>query len=195
MKTDAELLTLDRGGKVTGRRAAPGGEAVLGSGAAFFPSTSELWLIGAHADRKIRIERDALGGDVVALGTPDGRNAPLAVCRAMRVWLITLDVASGSITREILALGTIGDQGCTGALVLLEGNFLLATARGLIIQTAAGDERHLPLAGGAHGAQPEMHRAGDHRVQVEVAGASPELLLVTSDGGKSYRLPAVETRP
>jgi len=194
MKTDGELLTLDSRGTVTELRAAPRGDAVLTTGAAFFPATSELWVIGAHPDRKIRIERDALGGDVVALGTPDGRNAELAVCRGSHVWLVTVDVTSSALTHEILAPGTIGDQGCAGALLWLDGIFLLATARDLMIQTAAGDERHLPLAGGAHGAQPEMHRAGGHWVQVEVDGASPLLILVTSDGEKLYRLPAVETR-
>jgi len=33
---------------------------VLSAGAAFFPGTSELWLIGAHPDRKLRIEPEAL---------------------------------------------------------------------------------------------------------------------------------------
>jgi len=195
VKTDAELLTLDRAGKVTGRRAMPRGNAILSAGAAFLPATSELWLIGAHPDRQIRIEPDALGGDVVALGTPDGRSAPLAVCRASRVWLVTVDVTSNAITGETLAPGLIGDQGCAGALLWLEGNFLLARARDLIIQTAAGDERHLPLAAGPNGAQPEMHRAGERWVQVEVPGALSKLVLVTSAGGKLYRLPAVEPRP
>ena len=195
MKTDSELLTLDSSGKVAGRRPAPRGDAILGADAAFFPAASELWLIGAHLDRRIRIEPDALGGDVVALGTPEGRSAPLAVCRGGRVWLVTFDVLSGAVTHETLAPGAIGDQGCAGALLWLEGNFLLVTARGVMIQTAAGDERHLPLAGGAHGAQPELHRAGDHWVQVELAGASPLLLLVTHGGGNVYRLPAVRARP
>ncbi|HXI41063.1 MAG TPA: hypothetical protein VNH83_13855 [Bryobacteraceae bacterium] len=195
VKTYAELLTLDRAGKVTGRRAMPRGSAILSAGAAFFPATSELWLIGKHPDRQIRIEPDALGGDVVALGTPDGRSAPLAVCRANHVWLVLVDVTSNAITRETLASGLIGDQGCAGALLWIEGNFLLARARDLIIQTAAGDERHLPFAGGAHGAQAAMHRAGDHWVQVEGEGAPPLLVLVTSDGEKSYRLPSVEPRP
>jgi hypothetical protein len=195
MKTDAELLTLDSGGKVTGRRAAPRGDAVLSAGAAFFPATSELWLIGVHADRKIRIEPEALGGDVVALGAPNGRSVPLALCRGSRVWLVMVDVTSSAVSREILAPGAIGDQGCAGALVWLDGNFLLATARELTIQTVAGDERHLPIAGGAHGARPELHRAGERWVQVEVAGASPLLLLVTGDGEKVYRLPMEGARP
>ncbi len=194
-KTDAELMTLDRAGQVTARRAAPRGDAVLSAGAAFFPATSELWLSGPHSDRKIRLEPDALGGDVVALGTPDGRSAPLAVCRANHVWLVTVDVTSNAITRETLAPGLIGDQGCAGALAWIDGNFLLATARDLMIQTATGDESHLPLAGSGDGARTEMHRAGGHWVQVEVPGAPPILVLVTRDGGKLYRLPAVEARP
>jgi hypothetical protein len=194
-KTDAELLTLDRAGQVTARRAAPRGDAVLSAGAAFFPSTGELWLIGAHPDRKIGIDREALGGDVVALGTANDRNAPLAVCRASRVWLVTIDVATGAVTRETLAPGAIADHGCAGALVWLDGNFVLATSRGLIVLTAAGGERHLPSAGGAHGVQPEMHRAGEHWLQVDGGGAPPQLILVTSDGEISYRLPAVEARP
>jgi hypothetical protein len=40
-----------------------------------------------------------------------------------------------------------------------------------------------------------MHRAGEHWVQVDGAGAPPQLILVTSDGEISYRLPAVEARP
>jgi hypothetical protein len=195
MKTDAELLMLDSGGKVTGRRLAPRGGAVLSTGAAFFPGTSELWLIGAHPDRKIRIEPDALGGDVVALGAPKGRSAPLAVCRGDRVWLITVDVASGAVTREILAPGAIGDQGCAGALLWLDGNFLLATAGELTIQSGAGDERRLPIEGGAYGAQPELHRAGEQWVQVEVAGSATLLLLVTRDREKLYRLPVAGVRP
>jgi hypothetical protein len=195
VKTDAELLTLDSGGKATSHHAAPLGDAVLGAGSAFFPGPSELWLIGAHPDRKIRIEPEALGGDVVALGALNRRSVPLAVCRGSRVWLVTIDVTNGTVTREILAPGAIGDRGCAGALLWLDGNFLLATARELTIQTAAGDERHLPLAGGAHGAQPELHRVGEHWVQVEVSGPSPLLLLVTGDGEQLYRLPAVETRP
>ena len=200
IKTDAQLLTLDSGGRVTTRHPAPQGDAVLSAGAAFFPGTSELWLIGAHPDRKIRIAPDALGGDVVALGVLNGRSVPLAVCRGSRVWLVTLnvtssDVTSSAVTRETLAPGVIGDQGCAGALLWLDGNFLLATARELTIQTAAGDERHVPLAGGVHGARPELHRAGERWVQVEAAGASPLLLLITGDGEQLYQLPAVETRP
>ena len=194
MKTDAELLTLDSSGNVIGRRAAPRGDAVLSAGAAFFPGTSELWLIGAHPDRRLRIEPEALGGDVVALGTPNGRHAPLAVCRGSRVWLVTVDVTSGDVTRETLAPGAIGDQGCAGPLVWLDGNFLLATTRDLIVHAAAGDERHVPIAGGSHGAQLELHLAGDHWVQVEVAGSSPMLLHFSSDGEKLYRLPAAEAR-
>ena len=195
MKADTELLMLDSGGRVTSRHPAPQGDAVLSAGAAFFPGTSELWLIGAHPDRKIRIEPDALGGDVVALGALNGRSVPVAVCRGRRVWLVTLDVTSSAVTRETLAPGVIGDQGCAGALLWLDGNFLLATAHELTIQTAAGDERHLPLAGGVHGAQPELHRAGERWVQVEAAGRSPLLLLITGDSQQLYQLPAVETRP
>lgn len=195
IKTDAELLMLDSGGKVTRRRAAPRGDAVLSSGAAFFPGASELWLTGAHPDRKIRIEPEALGGDVVALGNLNARSALLAVCRGSRVWLLTVDVTSSAVTRETVAPGAIGDQGCHGALLWFDGNFLLATARELMIQTAAGDERRLPITGGAHGAQPKLHRAGEHWVQVEAAGSTPLLLLVTSGGEKRYRLPAAEARP
>ena len=194
IKTDAELLTLDRAGQLTGRRAAPRGHAVLGTGAAFFASSGELWLAAAHSHRTIHIEPEALGGDVVALGAADGRSAPLAVCRASRVWLVTVDVRSGAVTRETLAPGAIGDRGCAGALVWLDGNFLLATSRGLTIHTAAGVERHVSVVSEVHGA-PEMHRAGERWVQVEVAGAPPLLILVTGDGGKAYRLPAVEARP
>lgn len=190
IRTGAELLTLDPAGKVTGRYAAPRGDAVLSAGAAFFGGISELWLIGARPDRKIRIEPDALGGAVVALGAPNGRSTPLAVCREKRLWLVTVDVTGGMVTRETLAPGAIGDRGCTGALVWLDGSFLLATGRDLIFQTAAGDEHHLPVTVGARGATPEIHRAGDHWVQVEAPGVSPALLLVTSDGVKAYRLPA-----
>jgi hypothetical protein len=175
------------------------------AGAAFFPGTSELWLIGAYPDRKIRIEPHALGGDVVAMGALNGRSVPVAVCRGRRVWLVTLDVTSrdvtnsdvtsSAVTRETPAPGSIADQGCTGALLWLDGDFLLATARELIVQTAAGDERHLPLAGGVDGAQPELHRAGERCVQVEAAGRSPLLLLITGDSHQLYQLPAVETRP
>jgi hypothetical protein len=105
------------------------------------------------------------------------------------------DVTSSAVTRETLAPGSIADQGCTGALLWLDGDFLLATARELIVQTAAGDERHLPLAGGVDGAQPELHRAGERCVQVEAAGRSPLLLLITGDSHQLYQLPAVETRP
>ena len=75
---------------------------------------------------------------------------------------MTVDVTSGDVTREILAPGAVGDQGCAGALVWLDGSFLLATARGLIIHTAAGEERHVPIAGGNQEVQPELHRAGEH---------------------------------
>ena len=195
MKADAELLTLDSGGRVTSRHPAPQGDAVLSAGAAFFPATSELWLLGAHPDRKIRLEPDALGGHVVALGVLNGRSLPLAVCRGSRVWLVTVNVTSSAVTRETLAPGVIGDQGCAGALLWLDGDFLLAAAGELTIQTAAGDERHLPLAGGVHGASPELHRSGERWVQVEAAGTSPLLLLVTGADEQLYQLPAVETRP
>jgi len=194
VKTDSELLALDASGKVIGRRAARG-DAVISAGAAFFPATGELWLIGAHPDRKISIERNALGGDVVALGIPDTQSAPLAVCRANRVWLVTVDVASGAVTRETLAPGAIGDQACAGALVWLEGNFLMATARGLIMQSPGSEVHKLPIAGGDHSTKRDIHRAGERWVQVESTGASPVLVLVTIDGGKVYRLPAMGARP
>lgn len=195
VKTDIELLSLDASGKVIGRRAVPRGDTVISPGAAFFSAAGELWLIGAHPDRKISIERNALGGDVVALGIPDSQSAPLAVCRANRLWLVTVDVASGAVTRETLAPSAIGDQACADALVWLEGNFLLATARGLITQSPAGEVHNLPTGGGDHGTKREIHRAGDRWVQVESTGAAPVLVLVTSDSEKSYRLPAVEARP
>ena len=103
MKADAELLTLDSGGRVTSRHPAPQGDAVLSAGAAFFPETNELWLMGADPDRKLRIEPYALGGDVVALGALHGRSVPLAVCRGSRVWLVTVDVTSSAVMRQILA--------------------------------------------------------------------------------------------
>ncbi len=191
MKTDAELLKLDSSGKVIGRRAAPRGDAVLGPSAAFFPVTGELWQANVRPDYEIEIQQEAIGGRVAALGAASGRTVALAVCRESRLWLLTVDAASGALTHEVLAGGVIGERGCAGALLWLDGDFLLATAHDLVIQTSAGDERHVALAGGTRGNQPELHRAGEHWVQVDVAGSPPLLVHVTTGEEKLYRLPAM----
>src|SRR6185503_1356578 len=118
VKTETALLVLDANAEVVRQRPIPDADVALSPGPTqlaalyFARSESELWTSGAVADRKVRIEPDAIAGTVIALG-PSGRNhAVLAVCRADYLWLLTVNLRAGTVTAERTLGGTIGENAC-----------------------------------------------------------------------------------
>jgi hypothetical protein len=200
VKTDTALLVLDANAEVVRRRPIPDADVALSPGptqlaALYFDrAESELWTSGAVADRKVPIEPDAIAGTVVALG-PSGRShAVLAVCRADYLWLLTVNLRAGTIIGERALGGTIGEKACRAepaALLMIGGRLVLATANAVLIQTDNGEERRIPFSA-VDGAKPQIHRAGEHWVQLEIAGAPPVMIRVNGADDKCYRLPAAE---
>jgi len=194
MKTANELRALDAQGNVIARRSAPGSEVVLNSRYAFFPETGELWR--AQTDRGITIQSAAVGGRVMALGPANQREVVLAACRAGQLWLLTFDITNGALKHESAPGGELGEQACRAvdgaALLVLEDRLLLTTAHEIVIQTSTGHERRVPIPQNL-GAQ--IHRAGEHSVEIEVSGSPSLLLRLVEDGERLYELPAAESRP
>jgi hypothetical protein len=194
MKTANELRVLDARGNVIARRSAPGSEVVLNPRYAFFPETGELWR-AAQNDHGITLQSAAVGGRVMALGPADQRRIVLAACRADQLWLLTFDITNGALNRESAPGGEIGEQACRAvhgaALLVLEDRLLLATAHEIVIQTSTGRERRVPIPRN-HAAQ--IHRAGEHTVEIEVSGSPSFVLRLAADGERLYELPA-EARP
>ncbi|HVP46719.1 MAG TPA: hypothetical protein VMT32_09055 [Bryobacteraceae bacterium] len=195
MKTANELRALDARGNVIARRSAPSSQVVLNSRYAFFPETGELWRTVPN-DRAITIQNAAVGGRVMALGPADQRGIVLAACRAGQLWLLTFDITNGALKHESAPGGEIGEQACRAvngaALLVLQDRLLLATAHEIVIQTSTGHERRVPIPQ-SPGAQ--IHRAGEHSVEIEVSGSPSLLLRLVEDGERLYELPAAETRP
>jgi hypothetical protein len=202
VQTDKHLLLLDSGGAVTRTSTAPPGDMLLApaahSGALYFlPDVDELWQAGAHQDLKVPLEPDAIGGEVLALGSLNREQAELAVCRGTRLWLIAIDLRTGNLGHQSIASGAIGEMACksqaASSLLLLDGRLILATPKELIVQGATGLERMLALTGAA-GVRPQLRRVGEEWVEVEISVRAPMMVRVTRDGEKVYGLPAAETK-
>ena len=201
VKTETELLFLDVNAQVVRRRSIPDADVALSPGAMqpgalyFIRAENELWTSGAVADRKVPIEPDAIAGVVVALA-PSGRNhAMLAVCRAESLWLLTVNLRAGIVTGERAPGGTIGEKACTAqpaALLMIDSRLVLAAPNAVLIQTPSGEERRIPFFA-AGDAKTQIHRAGEHWVQLEIAGAPSVMIRVDGPDDKSYRLPSVGT--
>jgi len=183
-----ELLTLGANGAIVQHQTAPQKEAVLGPQSAFFPEAGELWL-GEH---KISIDSGVIAGSVIALGPLQGRDMPLAVCRSNELWLISINTANGGVTHESQPEGAIGKQACispaSGSLVLLGDRMLLATTREILIQTAAGEGRSIPISAS------RLTRAGAQWVEAEGAGQAAHMIRIKEDGEQVYLLPAAKER-
>ena len=192
-KTNAELLVLGADGTIVQRQAARGG-VVLSPSYAFFPETGELWHGGTHTARVLRIEPAAIGGKVIAHG-PDARGITLAVCRTNHLWLLTFDLAAGTLLREAAPGGAIGELACppagSAAFMMIRDRMLLVTGDEIVIQERTGEERRIAIPGGA---TAEVHRFGEDTVQIELRGAPSHLLRFTSPGEEFYELPAAEVR-
>lgn len=192
-KTDTEWLTLGGNGAIVRRLPAPGRDAVLGPQNAFLPETAELWQAGPQGDSKVAIEPGAIAGSVIALGPTKARGAQLAVCRANQLWLLSINTTTGAVTHEWAPGGAIGEQACLsaggGSLVVMSDRLLLATAKAILIQTAAGVERRIPISA-SHAV-----RAGAQWVQVESARAPSHIIRIASDGETVYQLPAAKELP
>ena len=191
--TDAELLVLDANGSVMRHRAAPRSNAVLGPDSAFFPKTCEVWQARAQAD--ITVDPAAIGGSVIALGEASRGEIEMAVCRANHLWLLNIDARNGMVTRELAPGGAIGEQACAPArdatFLLLDGRMILLAAQELLVQTASGAERRMPIPA-SHSMQPHIHRAGNNWVQIEIPGAPSKLVRITGRDEKLYSFPALE---
>ena len=194
LQTDAELQVLDARANVTERRAAPSSNLILSTGYAFFPETGELWPAGARAGGSIMIELAAIAGRVIALGPADRRGIVVAACRGNQLWLLTFAIKDGALVHESAPGGAAGDNACTqgSAVLVLRDRLLLAGAHEIVIQTAAGHERRLPIPPN-HGAK--IHRAGEDTVQIELSGPPSQIMRITAEGERLYELPAAEARP
>jgi len=193
VNTGSELLTLGADGTVIRRRPVAQQEAVLGPQNAFFPETAELWQTGPQGDSKVPIAAAMIAGRVIALGPTKAHAVQLAVCRANAFWLLAVDATNGAITQELTLGGAIAEQACLaaggGSLVLLPDRRLLATAHAILIQTAAGVERSIPIAAG------HLVRAGEQWIEVEKSGEPAHMIRITREGEKVYQLPAAKERP
>jgi len=193
VKTNTELLTIGANGAIAGRRSAPQQKAVLGPQSAFFPETHELWQTAQNGVTKVSIEPEMIAGSVIALGPARGRRVQLAVCRASILWQLTIDTTNGSVTQELAPGGAIGEKACLpsrgASLVLLADRMLLATAHAVLVQTAAGIERSIPISA-SHAA-----RAGEQWIEVESATGPAHMVRITSDPEKTYQLPAAKELP
>lgn len=194
VETDGELQVLDARANVTERRAAPSGGLILSPSYAFFPKTGELWPAGARAGGSIMIEPTAIAGRVIALGPADQNGIVVAACRANQLWLLTFAIKDGTLMHESAPGGSIGEQACAqgGALLVLRDGMLLAAAGEIVVQTAEGNERRMPILPN-HGAK--IHRAGEDTVQIELPGSPSQMARITAEGEKIYELPAAEARP
>lgn len=193
VKTDTELLTLGANGTVVRRRPAPQKEAVLDSVSAFFPKTAELWQASPEGYSKVPIEPGAIAGRVIALGATDAHQVQFAVCRDKQLWLLSINATTGALEHERVPGGAIAEHACLStsarSLVLMPDRMLLATGQAILIQTATGVERRIPISA-SHAV-----RAGQHWVQVESAAEPARMIRITSDGEKVYQLPAPKERP
>lgn len=198
VKTDRELLVVGATGAVIRRRGTLSGDAVLSPEAAFFPATGALWQIGAEKDRATQVAPEVVAGTVMALGPLDAGSVRMAVCRGDQLWLLIVDATNGAIRHEMAVGGAIGGAACrparVGSLVVMSDRLLLATAQELLVQTAAGSERRIPISGNP-AARPEIHRTGEQWIEVESAGSMALMVRLTAENEKLYRLPASEARP
>ena len=193
VKTDRELLTLGANGTVVRRRAAPQTDTVLDPVSAFFPKTAELWQADQQGYSKVSIEPEAIAGRVIALGATDTHQVQFAVCRDGQLWLLFINATTGALERERVPGGAVAEHAClstgAGSLLLLPDRMLLATGQGILIQTATGVERRIPISA-SHAA-----RTGQDWVQVESAAEPARMIRITSEGEKVYQLPAPKERP
>jgi len=188
------LQVLDARAVVTERREAPEGGVILSPSYAFFPETGELWPAGGKRGGSIVIERAAIAGRVIALGPADQRGIVMAACRDNELWLLTFSVNDGTLMHESAPGGAASEKACGegGALLVLRDRLLVPSAHEIVIQTAAGHERRVPIPPN-HGAK--IHRAGEDTVQIELSGSPSQMVRISAEGERLYELPAVEARP
>jgi len=199
-KTGAQLLTLNASGAVVRSVPAPRGNALLAPpssrsrGLYFLTETAELWQSAARADRKVPLDSLMLAGRLIAIEALDGggRYAQLAVCRETALWLIRVELNTGHIAGERMAVGAIGENACqSGSLLMLNRSLLLATRQELILQDASGEERRLQYPSHPPG-DVAIRQIGETWIEAEIPGEAPLLIRLTGGGEKIYRLPAAE---
>ena len=204
VQTDQHLLLLDANGRVTRTSAAPRGGVLLAPGTAhtgalyFLAGAGELWQAGAQQDRRVPLEEDAVGGQILALGAANRGQAQLAVCRGRALWLAEVDLRAGKLVDEKVAGGDIGEAACkrprADSLLLLDGKLVFTTAKEIIVQSVNGAERTVAISG-TGGALPQVRRAGNEWVEVEVSAQPPMMVHLARDGERVFRLPAAEGKP
>lgn len=201
VKTDKHLLLLDANGRVTRTSAAPRGDVLVAPGTAhagalyFLAGAGELWQAGAQQDRRVPLEEDAIGGQILALGAANRGRAQLAVCRGRALWLAEVDLRTGELAGENIAGGAIAETACeqprADSLLLLDGKLVFATAKELIVRGAKSAERIVAISG-TSGAQPRVRRVGNEWVEVEVPAQPPLMVRLGRDGERVFHLPAAE---
>ncbi len=191
--TDSELLALAADGVIAQRIPTADASAVLGPQNAFFPKTAELWQTGPKGASQVSVEPAMIGGSVIAVGPMNAQVTSLAVCRANVLWLLSVDTTTGAITHESASGGAIGGQACLsaqpGTLVVLSDRMLLAAGREVLVQTAAGVERHISIAA------DRLTQAGALWVEAESMGAPSRMIRMNNGGETVYQLPAAKELP
>jgi hypothetical protein len=146
IKTPEAVLLIGTDGDEKTRWAAPGGDAMFafhaGGAAALVLFAEGPALSRVVEDRlePIPLDRERLGGKVVAVAAPDRVSALLAVVRGEEIWQVTVATESGEVLDERLL------PGVAGRVHLLGDGSLLYTDRGELVWRAAdGVERRFAL--------------------------------------------------
>ena len=69
---------------------------------------------------------------------------------------------------------------------------VLATPNAVVIQTDNGEERRIPFSA-VDVTKPQIHRAGEHWVELEIGDAPSLMIRVNGPDDKCYRLPGAGT--
>ncbi len=185
LKTATQWLLLSAsGGTVRSSPAPPGnarfafdaqGEAAL----VILAESAELWRIGAASDIRTPLDPAQIAGGVRAIAFAGERQATLAVCRHNALWLMSIDLAGGSVVSHRPAFVA----GCP-ALALLPDRLIYATPGSLVIRASDGDEHRVKLPSPAK----NLRLIGDGWMEIETARETLALRL-DGESGTLYRFP------
>jgi hypothetical protein len=190
VKTDSEVITLDRAGQPLRALAAPSGPALF----AFDRAGHAEWCYFRHL-RQLRhlaggedpANLSELSGSVLALGS-DGGNANLLVSRGAELWRVTVSVDGQVLAEESLRGLPAGGP----AAVSQDGTIVAADGAALVVRRPLAEDCLVALPARAEG----LELMGEGWVRVgQPDGAPPLALHLTKAGVSVYRLPATGERP
>ncbi len=190
LKTADQVVLLSASAGVVRRSSAPTGDAQFafdahGQPALYFlAEPAELWRIGAKSDVRIALDPNQIAGEVRSIALAGSRRATLAICRDNALWLLSIDLASGSVmSRRNAAIA-----GCP-ALVLWSDRLVYATPGSIVIRTSDGFEHRVKLPEPAK----TMRLIGDGWMEMETAGQSLALRL-NGESGVLFRFPGAQRK-